>query len=374
MKSVEGILQEIRRGLAEHSELSQSRARILINVLAFIYLTVYYRNFGEPGDHSWYAAILVSIYLAGAIVWHGLIRLFPRPNRLRKAVAIASDAAIVSAGVHLGGAHGVVLYPVYFWIIAGNGLRFGTPYLRMAMVMSTLGLTAAVLSSSYWLVHVEVGIGLLVGLLAISALFYSMAHRLEETSRRLRERVHESERLATHDHLTGLPNRALFLARLEQELGALPRNRSTLAVLFIDLDGFKAINDDHGHASGDWLLTEVGERLRHAVRRSDTAARIGGDEFAILLTHLHGRGEARAVAEALLQALACEYRLGGRGTVLSVTPSIGLAVAPDDGEDAESLFHFADMAMYAVKRSSKCAVGDYGEIAGGVRAYRQTAS
>lgn len=372
MKSVNGILRRVRRGLAENSELSQSRARILINVLAFVYLTVYYRNFGEPGDHSWYAAILVSIYLAGAILWHGLIRRFPRPNRLRKAVAIASDAAIVSAGVHLGGAHGVVLYPVYFWIIAGNGLRFGTPYLRTALVMSTLGLMAAVLSSSYWLVHVEVGIGLLVGLLAISALFYSMAHRLEETSRRLQERVQESERLATHDHLTGLPNRALFLARLEQELSALPRTRSTLAVLFIDLDGFKAINDDHGHASGDWLLREVGARLRRAVRRSDTAARIGGDEFAILLTLLHGRDEARAVAEAVLKTLRREYRMD-TGAVLSVTPSIGLAVAPDDGDDAESLFHFADMAMYAVKRSSKCAVCEYREIAAGLPACRETA-
>lgn len=355
--SFDGFLLAARQGLAENSELSQSRARILISALAFIYLTTYYRKFGVPGDLSWYAAVLVSAYLGGAIIWHTMIRRFPTPNPLRKVLAITSDAAIVSAGLYLGGARGVVLYPVYFWIIAGNGLRFGSRYLLTALAMSVFGMTAAVLASEYWREYLQVGIGLLVGMILIAALLYTVVYRLHETNLRLQERVRESERLATHDHLTGLANRALFLARLEQELGALPRNRARLGVLFIDLDGFKGINDAYGHALGDWLLIQVAGRLRKAVRRSDTVARIGGDEFAILLTGLQERGQARAVADWVLQALSEVYYMEG-GEVLAVTPSIGLAVAPDEGDEADALFHFADMAMYSVKRAGKGAVGE----------------
>lgn len=363
MKStLDRMMTRARLGLAENSELSQSRARILITALAFVYLNLYYRKYGLRGDPSWYAAILVSLYLAGAIFWYALIRRFPAPSRFRKSLALTTDAGFVSIGMYLGGAHGVVLYPAYLWIIAGNGLRFGAHYLLTAMWVSLSGMTIAVALSSYWQSYLQVGVGLLAGMVLISGLLYSLVHRLQDTNRRLEERARESERLATHDQLTGLANRALFLARLEQELVSLQRQSGTIGLLFIDLDGFKSANDVHGHAVGDWLLSRVADRLREAVRRSDMVARIGGDEFAILLTGLHGRKEARAVAETVLLALSRPYDRED-GPALALTASIGVAVAPDDGAQVDTLLHLADMAMYAGKRGGKCAVREARDLA-----------
>jgi diguanylate cyclase (GGDEF)-like protein/PAS domain S-box-containing protein len=160
--------------------------------------------------------------------------------------------------------------------------------------------------------------------------------------------------LATHDTLTGLPNRYLLYDRLEQILRRARRNQSSFAVLYIDLDGFKMINDHYGHDSGDQVLKQVGARLQSGVRDSDTAARIGGDEFAVLLDTIHQPEEAEMVAQHLREAI--EVRFDLLATQVSVTVSIGISLFPAHGSDAVTLVKAADQAMYeAKKRNNACA-------------------
>ena len=166
-----------------------------------------------------------------------------------------------------------------------------------------------------------------------------------------RELERELEHQAFHDRLTGLANRALFRDRLEHALARRNRNQHPVAVLLLDLDDFKVVNDSLGHAAGDRLLVLVAERLRSRLRASDTTARLGGDEFAVLLDDPAAADEAMQVAERLIEALASPYQLDGRE--LFVRASIGVALAAQTGQPADELLRDADMAMYAAKAQSR---------------------
>jgi diguanylate cyclase (GGDEF)-like protein/PAS domain S-box-containing protein len=166
--------------------------------------------------------------------------------------------------------------------------------------------------------------------------------------RQAEARVHH---MAYHDSLTGLPNRALLSDRLDRAMLAAQRTERKLAVMFIDLDRFKMINDSLGHMTGDQLLKEVASRLCRAVRASDTVARLGGDEFVVLVPGIRTADEASQVAEKIIEALAESFPLEGRN--LHITPSIGISVYPDDGGDVETLMRNADGAMYHAKASGR---------------------
>lgn len=162
---------------------------------------------------------------------------------------------------------------------------------------------------------------------------------------------------ARHDALTGLPNRALFGDRLEQALAAARRRGSHLAVLFIDLDRFKAVNDNHGHDAGDQVLVQLGARLKGAVRDADSVARLGGDEFTVLLPEVSGEEGALAVADKILETTRAPYRCGALDLV--VTASVGISLFPQHGDDAEALMKRADDAMYRVKGEGRAGRGLY---------------
>ncbi len=151
-----------------------------------------------------------------------------------------------------------------------------------------------------------------------------------------------------HDSLTGLPNRLLLRDRLEKALAGSVRDGSMVALLLLDLDYFKEVNDTFGHDWGDRVLQGVAERLRSNVRDTDTVARLGGDEFAIVLTGLQRPGDGSVVARKLLAGLDLPFEVEGQS--LAVQGSIGLALAPNDGQDTETLTRRADAAMYAAKR------------------------
>lgn len=168
----------------------------------------------------------------------------------------------------------------------------------------------------------------------------------------VRERVAQRriEHLAHYDTVTGLPNRALLADRLEQEVVRSRRIRHGFALLMFDLDGFKEVNDAWGHAAGDRVLVQVGERARQGVRASDTVGRLGGDEFMAILPEASLAG-ALAVAEKLLESLARPYSL--EHAEVRVSASMGLSVFPEDGADGESLQRAADAALYSAKREGK---------------------
>lgn len=157
--------------------------------------------------------------------------------------------------------------------------------------------------------------------------------------------------LAFYDPLTDLPNRALFFDRLGQTLVQSKRDGFPFALLLLDLDGFKAVNDAYGHETGDALLQAVGRRLRNCVRESDTVARMGGDEFIILLPRLRDSNDAMQVADKVIESLARRFSLTGHEC--RVGASIGLCIAPDDGGDMEALLSHADAAMYRSKERGK---------------------
>ena len=154
---------------------------------------------------------------------------------------------------------------------------------------------------------------------------------------------------AQHDFLTGLPNRMLLNDRIEQAIALAPRHGKTSAVLFLDLDGFKHINDSLGHSIGDKLLQSVAERLITCVRGTDTVSRQGGDEFVVLLSEMAQPEDAAITARRVLQAIAEPHLIEGHD--LHVTASIGVSVFPDDGRDAETLIQNADTAMYQAKEN-----------------------
>lgn len=158
-------------------------------------------------------------------------------------------------------------------------------------------------------------------------------------------------RLALFDQLTGLPNRTMFFERLTLVLTQARRTKSMTAVLFIDLDGFKAINDTLGHDAGDALLKEVGNRLTSCLRESDTAARMGGDEFVIILTNLGEARDAAIIAANLIEKLNQPVNL--KEQFCTIGASIGIAIFPDNGDDTGTLVKKADEAMYLAKSNGK---------------------
>ena len=165
------------------------------------------------------------------------------------------------------------------------------------------------------------------------------------------------ERMAHHDELTGLPNRALLNDRLALALAQARRSGRPLGLLFLDLDGFKDINDSLGHATGDRLLQSVAQRLRGLVREGDTVARLGGDEFVVMLVNLAQAGDAVEVARAIAEALARPHPVDEHR--LHVTASIGVAAFPEDGDSAGALLTHADAAMYRAKAQGRNAVQCY---------------
>jgi two-component system, cell cycle response regulator len=159
------------------------------------------------------------------------------------------------------------------------------------------------------------------------------------------------ESLALNDPLTGLANRRLLDDRMTMALVHARRNKSAMAVLYLDLDGFKQINDTLGHSAGDDLLKMIAGRLVETVRKEDTVARLGGDEFIIALWHVSGTDYAATVALRAIEAVSQPYDI--EGSIVSITTSAGVSVYPIHGEDADALMKSADQALYEAKRTGK---------------------
>ncbi len=157
--------------------------------------------------------------------------------------------------------------------------------------------------------------------------------------------------MAHHDYLTGLPNRALFLDQLERAILMAKRNHYKLGVLFLDLDGFKRVNDTLGHEAGDQLLKEVSSRLKGIIRGSDTVARMGGDEFTFVLNDIGATENAAVVAQKIIDELSIPVQLADQQC--HIGGSIGIAFYPDHAEDADTLLRLADEAMYVAKQNGK---------------------
>jgi diguanylate cyclase (GGDEF)-like protein len=157
----------------------------------------------------------------------------------------------------------------------------------------------------------------------------------------------EIRHMAQHDALTGLPNRRFFLELIRNGFGEAFRNRKKMGLVLLDLDRFKGINDTMGHEAGDELLRTVADRLTSVIRKSDVVARIGGDEFSILLDGIVGKKDITEIVRKILVALRDTCIIAGRE--IHITTSMGISIYPDDSDDIKTLFRFADIALYRAK-------------------------
>jgi diguanylate cyclase len=175
--------------------------------------------------------------------------------------------------------------------------------------------------------------------------------RVGERALGLEQEVAQMRHFAYHDELTGLPNRSLLLDRLGQAVAQASRRNRPAALLLLDLDGFKSVNDRYGHAAGDQLLQRTAQRLLASTRNADTTARYGGDEFIVLLPEVDGKESATEVAQKIHTRLTEPFVIGGHS--IAVTACIGIAVYPVDGTTPDDLIERADIAMYAAKARLK---------------------
>lgn len=229
-------------------------------------------------------------------------------------------------------------------MVGGVCLRaFNAPRLATAMMLVSLGpFVPAVLIAGKPLLYVVL-LQVPLFLAAMSSATFTLNKMLLSTMQSERENEHR----ARHDTLTGLANRLGLAEAVDAGLKAEQLAAKELAVLFLDLDNFKAINDTHGHVAGDRLLKMVAERLRRSLRATDVAARIGGDEFVVLAKGLTGE-QATELGNRLTNSISAPYDLGG-GISATIGVSVGVALAPEEVEDAEGLLSVADAALYAAK-------------------------
>ncbi|MGF6552245.1 putative bifunctional diguanylate cyclase/phosphodiesterase [Paraburkholderia youngii] len=274
----------------------------------------------------WFAAsIAIAIGASSAALW--MARALS--NEHERHIARKRLAAALVMGVAISGMHYTAMGAADFapGAICGSANDMDAQWLATAVIL----LTFAVLIVTLMLSRFDVRTTFLLG--AVSKLNGQIV------------------RLATLDVLTGLPNRATLTERIERAISVARRQRSSFAVLFMDLDGFKTINDSLGHSAGDAVLSAFAQRLQQCVRSSDTVARLGGDEFVVLAEHLTCGEDAAALADGVLERMR-------QGTwsdeqPLQVMPSIGIALYPRDGESVETLLQHADAAMYEAKRAGR---------------------
>jgi diguanylate cyclase len=180
-------------------------------------------------------------------------------------------------------------------------------------------------------------------------------HELERTIESLRERQRQLEVQAHYDVLTGLANRKLLQDRFQTAVERAKRSGDSFALLMIDLDGFKAVNDTHGHMAGDQVLATIAQRLVANSRTCDTAARVGGDEFVLIVESIHDVAEVAGIAHKLIKTLSEEIQIDDENSV-TVGASIGVALYPEDGNGLSQMLSVADLAMYECKSSGQMAL------------------
>ncbi|MQX35497.1 sensor domain-containing diguanylate cyclase [Roseospira navarrensis] len=256
-----------------------------------------------------------------------------------------------------GGSYGYVIILPVIWLAAQEGVYGGLFAAIVANVSSVL-IYSLIGSGSYPALDLQVlfAVTTFIGL-TVGAAFDELRRTGEERRKAeielVKRRMQEEElrHMAFFDYVTGLPSRRLVMDRLGTAVSAARRNDTMIAILFIDLDGFKAVNDHLGHDAGDHLLWRTGTRLLSCVRETDTVGRLGGDEFIVILTDLHHRDDALPMAHKIVDVLADQ--IDADGTMLSVGASVGISFYPECGQDPECLVKRADAAMYRAKHGGK---------------------
>jgi diguanylate cyclase (GGDEF)-like protein len=346
-----GMLANLRERLARRadSEHGQAFIRIVIASIGLLYVFFFDISGKLTADQHHVLYLALFIFLASVGIFT-LIVIWPQVSPTRRLLGMLFDFGITSYFMYVMEEKGILFFPVYLWVTVGNGLRYGTRYLYTAMAISIISFTVVFNNSDYWRGQWGFSVGLLIGLVALPLYFSSLLKQLNKQHDELKKLYELTARHATHDSLTGLPNRKHFHDHLAEAITSATQDKQNFAVLYLDLDGFKTINDALGHAAGDQVIENTARRLEQCVRKKDMVARVGGDEFVVLLRDIDSIDVSK-VAEKIIKILSEPYTIAA--DPLYITTSIGVASYPQDGEDANALIHNADSAMYETKRSGK---------------------
>jgi diguanylate cyclase (GGDEF)-like protein len=299
---------------------------------------------------------LKALYIRGQIAWSVALEsaVFHHITSLHAHWYVLGPA-VLAAGL-AGYAGNVLVVAGYSSIQTGEPLKkiirkmhlgifgeFVVSYMGLALFSVLVALSTQTAGLGLWALVV------FLAPLAFARQMFQRTHSLQQATEELAERQAENEYQALHDALTGMPNRMLFQLQLAEAIREADRLHGSIAVMLMDLDHFKEVNDTLGHHFGDQLLKEIGPRLSTVLREHDLMARLGGDEFGILLPDLPDRGVAIRIAERLLEEL--ERPVTVEGLALDVSGSIGIAIFPEQSDDAETLLRRSDVAMYAAKET-----------------------
>jgi diguanylate cyclase (GGDEF)-like protein len=334
---------------ARSTELGHAWARLSWTLVGVLALLVVYCFVSIP------AAVVAAIfaYALFAFGYAVRVRMHPAPTRSRRAFAMLFDNLLVGYVASFGDLLAVFV-AFHFWITVGWGMRFGPRYLYLAITLAILSMGYNIATSAYWQEHAIFGAAVIGALVATTINAAVLLRRIAAANRRLEEKIEEVSQLAWQDQLTKLPNRPYFNERLAQMLAASRRSGRQVALLLFDIDGFKSVNDTLGHEAGDRLLQEIAQRVGRRVRQADTFARVGGDEFVVLMELAHDQSDAIPVAETIMKTIGEIDMFVGSG--LRVGASVGIACSGSRAAQEwtpDELLRRADRAMYEAKRAGK---------------------
>lgn len=325
-------LKVLRRNKVSPLYLALGASAMGVGIAGMHYLGMSAMPMSIPIRYDWAlvaASIAIAVLASGAALSMALAL---RPYSRKRALPLRIGAAVLM-GFAIAGMHYTGMAAAHF---DANAICQSNSHLNADWLASTVTLaTTAVLTIA----------------LMLSVFDASMQSSAARMVSKLKLANAELQHRATHDQLTGLANRALSDDRLEREIAAAARAKTQFGVMFVDLDRFKTVNDSLGHQAGDILLTIAAQRLLQTVRASDSVARVGGDEFVLLLRELGGRGDAAAVAKKLMAVMAEPVDLEGTPFHLSI--SVGVAMFPADATDAHALLASADAALTYAKRGGR---------------------
>ncbi len=305
------------------------------------------------------STITATLYGAMAIFGLAWLHFNGEPSHRRRIAWIFIDAVMLAVVCYVAGKASIPLLFFYVWLPVDNGYRYGPRYLICATVLVAITLLGSILFAPYWAPHRMLAVGVFLNTIILVLYTGYLIDQINKTSAKLQE-------LATRDILTNLPNRRFFVEHLKRAMILTHRSKQYCACVFLDLDGFKYVNDTHGHAIGDLLLIEVSRRIENNLRDTDLLSRFGGDEFAIVTQCHKIPGDAITVSHRILSLLNGITEIAG--CPIKISASIGISWYQNDDKhvaDPDALIKNADLAMYSAKKAGKnCAhvVDDHGQI------------
>lgn len=322
-------------------EHHQVLIRVAIVSTALIYFNSGYfaENSSNP-EYVLYARWAVAIAFVTTMSIFVSLAIQPGTSHTRRVIGLLHDVTAISVAMFLGEAGAAAVAAIYLWVTLGNGFRYGTAFLYASAVLSFVGFSTVFLLSDYWHGQTMLSINILILLAAIPPYVGRLLTSLNKAKALLAQQ-------ASYDGLTGLMNRSEFQRSIGNVLSKKPDGHF---LLFCDLDHFKSVNDEAGHAAGDKLLADVGKVIHECVRSDDLTARLGGDEFAVFLRNCP-QNRAREIAESIRNSVS-GYRLAWSTKYYSVGISVGAAPSAAV-KDMESLFRLADAACYAAKNAGR---------------------